>query len=220
MTASVLLIDLWPDLLAPGMLRERFAQLPVAAAAAGLELAVAHHLALGERPREAPLGIILSGSRTNLVDDPDEDQLDGAPLARFAPVLELLSSLPAVPVLGICFGHQLLAKAGGGVLERMPAERFDGHHPIELLERDPLFAAVPPAPAFAESHRWRVAVPGAGYRVVARSADGIEMVRHGQLPRVGVQFHPEYWLRQPPMERWGQRVLANWLSRLPDGGRA
>ncbi len=217
MPGQVLLIDLWPDPIPDGGMRERFEQLPIAATAAGIALRVAHHREIEATSSGQIAGIILSGSQTNLVDDPAEDPVDGAPLSRFNTVLALLDQAPEVPVLGICFGHQLLAKAGGGRLERMPATRYDGHFPVEPLMGDALLAGIPPHPAFAESHAWRVAEPATGYQVVARSADGIEMVRHLHQPRVGVQFHPEYYLRQAEGERWGQRFLANWFAQLPTG---
>lgn len=215
MPPPLLFIDLWPEDEGSGLWKERFAAVPPAAERAGLAPVVEHYTrldvaTLGAAP---PAGIILSGSRSNLVDDPAEDPADGIHLSAFAAVTALLATLPQVPVLGICFGCQYLTLAAGGALGKLPAERRDPAWPIEPLEPDPLFAGLP-APRCVESHRWRVERPAPGYRVVARSADGIEAVRHDVLPRVGVQFHPEYH-RNPGATADGERVLMNWLGTVP-----
>lgn len=217
MPRPILLIDMWPDALAPGEVRDRFRDLPPTAQASGHRIESLHHSRVDPDALAAdpPAAVIVSGSATNLVDDPAEDPVHGAPLSRFAAVTALLARLPRTPVLGICFGHQYLAKAAGGRLERMPGgKRNEPHWPIDPAERDPLFAGLPEQPVFVEAHEMRVAAPGEGYRVVATSADGIEMVRHAALPRVGVQFHPEYFARQEASRAHGRRFLDNWLRTL------
>lgn len=213
MVAPVLLIDCWPDPLPAGTLRDRFRLLPPLAAAHGLELLpVAFQRVGGDLPPTA--GVILSGSPTNLVEDPAEDPVHGAPLARFAPLLAALARLRA-PVLGICFGHQLLERAAGGRLERLPTPREAPHHRVMLLRPDPLLADIP-EPAFVENHAWRVAAAAPGTQVIAQSEDGIEMVRQPPL-RIGVQFHPEYYDRQPPAAPWGRVLLERWFAAVAAG---
>jgi GMP synthase (glutamine-hydrolysing) len=215
MPPPLLFIDLWPEDEGPGRWKDRFAAVPPAAQRAGLVPLVEHYTRLDPARLTAapPAGIILSGSRSNLLDDPAEDPEDGIHLSAFAPVTALLARLPRVPVLGICFGFQYLTVAEGGALSRLPRERKDPSWPIEPLEPDPLFAGLP-VPRCVESHRWRVERPAPGWRVVARSADGIEAARHAALPRVGVQFHPEYH-RNPGATADGERVLMNWLASVP-----
>lgn len=205
-------IDLWPEIGPLGHWQPRFAAIPVAATSAGFAATVHHHTCLdvdGLR-REPPAAIILSGSRSNLLEDPSQDPQDGTALSAFAAVTDLLAAVPQVPVLGICFGLQYLTVAAGGTLAKLPVERRDPAWAIEPLEPDPLFAGLV-SPNCVESHGWRVERPALGYRVVARSADGIEAVRHAHLPRVGVQFHPEYH-RNPGATSDGERVLMNWLG--------
>jgi GMP synthase-like glutamine amidotransferase len=219
MAASALFIDLWPDAHPRGVWRERFRDVQPAAAAHGLRLEVVHHddVDPDEWSARAPSAIMLSGSRTNLVDTLEEDPEEGALLGRFARVAALLERLPTTPVLGICFGHQYLAKLSGGRLERMTAKREDNDFAISPLEADPLLAGLPAEPRLVENHLWRVVEPGRGYRVVATSQDGIEMVRHAGLPRVGVQFHPEYFARQPADRAHGRTVLSNWFRGVAAG---
>jgi len=217
--AGILFIDMWPDVLPEGQLRDRYRDLPPRAQAHGRTVLPLHFsrvvptAILADRPQ----AVVISGSRTNLVDALADDPEDGALLTSFAAVTALLAGLPpATPVLGICFGHQYLAKAAGGRLERMAADREEDDFPLSESQPDPLLAGLGSPPRFVERHLWRVAEPGAGYVVVARSSDGVEMVRHRTLPRVGVQFHPEYFAKQRPASGLpdGRIFLDNWLSSL------
>ncbi|HEX3134604.1 MAG TPA: gamma-glutamyl-gamma-aminobutyrate hydrolase family protein [Planctomycetota bacterium] len=212
--APVVFIDLWPEVAKRGYWKKRFAAVPVAIVAADYRPVVQHYTRLDVRALTAqpPAGIILSGSRSNLLDDPSLDPKDGIALSAFTKLTALLENLPHVPVLGICFGLQYLMVATGGTLARLPRVRREPAWAITLLERDPLFSGLR-APHCVESHVWRVERPAHGYRVIARSADGIEGVRHATQPRVGVQFHPEYH-RQPGATKDGERMLQNWLGSL------
>jgi GMP synthase-like glutamine amidotransferase len=78
--------------------------------------------------------------------------------------------------------------------------------------RDPLFAGLRTLRC-GESHQWQVARVARGYRVVARSPDGIEAARHQRLPRIGLQFHPEYF-RHRGATTDGRHILMNWLASL------
>jgi GMP synthase-like glutamine amidotransferase len=157
----------------------------------------------------APDALVLSGSRSNLVRDPAEDPVDGISLSAFAGLTAALAAWPRIPVLGICFGHQYLNVAAGGAVAFMAGTRDDPAWAISA-EGDSIFAGLA-APRLVESHSQVVAVAGADYRVIARSPDGIEGVRHRELPRVGVQFHPEYHTR-PGATADGRAVFANWLA--------
>lgn len=100
-----------------------------------------------------------------------------------------------LPVLGVCYGHQLLAHAFGGRVDYHPRGRELGTVGIECLPAavdDALLAAAPPMFAAHASHRQSVLELPAGAVVLARSAhDPHHAVRYA--PRVwGLQFHPEF----------------------------
>jgi GMP synthase-like glutamine amidotransferase len=211
--ARVVFIDLWPEMARPGVWKQRFSTVPVTIAAAGYQPEVIHYRRLvpSALMAEPPMAYILSGSSSNLVEDPASDP-HGVNVRDFAALSEVLAGRPGVPVLGICFGFQYLTVAGGGSLRQLPMFRSAAAWPIRRVRRDALFAGLG-AMQVVESHGWCVDRLAPGYRVVARSSDGIEAARHRVLPRFGVQFHPEYY-RRPGATRDGRQILTNWLSEL------
>jgi GMP synthase-like glutamine amidotransferase len=102
-----------------------------------------------------------------------------------------------VPVLGICFGAQHLARALGGTVG--PAVRPEvGWMAIETF--DP--AVVPPGP-WLQWHRDAFTVPP-GAELLAQSEVSPQAFRHG--PHLGVQFHPEVTAA----------VVADWARGYPE----
>jgi GMP synthase-like glutamine amidotransferase len=87
-----------------------------------------------------------------------------------------------VPVLGLCFGGQLLASVLGGEVASLDAPEL-GWRTIET--DDP--AAVPAGPWLQWHWQWFTTPPGADE--IARSPTGTQAFRHGR--HLGVQFHPE-----------------------------
>lgn len=86
------------------------------------------------------------------------------------------------PILGICGGHQLLARASGGEVATMAREQI-GVHPVAWAE--------PGWPGeVVQMHGEAVIRPPRGARVVARDAWGIQALRYGP-GQLTVQFHPE-----------------------------
>ena len=87
-----------------------------------------------------------------------------------------------IPVLGLCFGGQMLANVLGGDIERAPHPEL-GWHTIETAAPE-LVRAGP----WLQWHYDRFTLPP-GAEEIARSPAGVQAFTHG--PHLGVQFHPE-----------------------------
>lgn len=148
---------------------------------------------------EAPAkALILSGGPNSL-------HVEGAPR------LEGHLSNLGIPVLGICYGMQLLADIYGGKISKGHVGEY-GRTQIELLKASPLFNGFVVG---AETNVWMshgdvVVETGSELATLARSEnDVIAAVTHTSLPIYGVQFHPEVM----HTER-GTEILRNFLFRI------
>ena len=132
-------------------------------------------------------GIVSMGGRQSATDDA---------LPWIAAELRLLEAATAsgIPVLGVCLGAQLLARALGGRVARM-SEPSIGIPQVDLTQEgrdDPLFRGLPWFGAWPSWHQDEIVELPAGARKLAHSKGcGIEGFAHG-ISAYGVQFHPEW----------------------------
>jgi anthranilate synthase/aminodeoxychorismate synthase-like glutamine amidotransferase len=115
-----------------------------------------------------------------------------------------------LPILGVCLGHQALAVAFGGRVDRAPAP-MHGKVSVVAHDRSTLFTGIDDTFDAGRYHSLvipRDAVP-AGFRVTAWVApDGPIMgLQHETQPTFGVQFHPESVLTAV-----GHQLLRNFLE--------
>jgi GMP synthase (glutamine-hydrolysing) len=145
----------------------------------------------------APRGIILSGGPSSVY-DADVPTLD-------AELLEL-----DVPVLGICYGMQLLAQVGGGRV--VHGRREYGRAEVTITHAEDVFHGFTPHEAITvwASHGDHVNEPPPGYDVLASTRDlPVAAFRHREAPIFGVQFHPE--VAHTPR---GDEILSNFVFRV------
>lgn len=100
-----------------------------------------------------------------------------------------------LPVLGICFGHQLLAHALGGEVDYNPAGVEVGSISITLAaeaSHDPLLSVLPPQFIAQLSHRQSVRhLPPTAQQLATSEMERHQAFRYGSCAW-GVQFHPEF----------------------------
>jgi GMP synthase (glutamine-hydrolysing) len=132
-------------------------------------------------------GVVISGAHAMITDDQPW-------MLRLAEWTRRMVTAQ-VPYLGICFGHQLLAKAMGGTVDFHPQGREIGTVPIELSNAaaaDPLFAALPRHFLAHAVHAQSVRKLPKGATLLAGNAfEATHAFRIGSCAW-GVQFHPEF----------------------------
>jgi GMP synthase (glutamine-hydrolysing) len=155
-----------------------------------------HHVGAAEIRRRQPRGVILSGG-------PASVYADGAPpLER--ELLEL-----GIPVLGICYGMQLLARELGGQVEGAEVGEF-GRSELSVREQGRLLAGTPDEQTCWMSHRDTVFAAPPGFTPLASStASPVAAFESPESAVYGIQFHPEV-VHTP----YGQRVLTNFLHDI------
>jgi len=129
----------------------------------------------------APAGIVLSGGPASVYD------ID-APLSDPA-LFEL-----GLPILGICYGAQLMIQQLGGKVEKAEKREF-GKADLSIQVTDGLFAGLEIIPVHHQvwmSHGDRVEMAPEGFEATATSSHSpFAALRHKKKPFVAVQFHPE-----------------------------
>ncbi|MBV9196695.1 MAG: glutamine-hydrolyzing GMP synthase [Solirubrobacterales bacterium] len=153
-----------------------------------------HHVGAAEVARRRPKGVILSGG-------PASVYADGAPRLE-REVLEL-----GIPVLGICYGMQLLARELGGRVEGAEVGEF-GRSQLTVRDSGRLLAGTPSEQTCWMSHRDTVFEPPPGFTALAAStASPVAAFESHAREVYGIQFHPEV-IHTP----YGNQVLTNFLA--------
>jgi GMP synthase (glutamine-hydrolysing) len=159
---------------------------------------VPHDMPLEKLKSLEPSGLILSGGPSSIYEK-------GAPRA-LSGLFEL-----GVPVLGICYGIQLMADELGGTVEKTGAREY-GKTALDVLEEGVLFTDLPLKQTVWMSHGDSVTAAPAGFTVTARTASSpVATMESPEAGLYGVQFHPE--VVHTPL---GMDIMKNFLYRACD----
>ena len=142
-----------------------------------------------------PAGIILSGGPSSVY-DADAPKCD-------AGVLKL-----GVPVLGICYGMQWIAKTLGGNVQKAERREYGRAH-LRVMGGSELFRGVPDRLKIWNSHGDKVhALPG-GFRSIGETENAVAAMENPEAGVFAVQFHPEVKHTEQ-----GTELLRNFLFRV------
>lgn len=137
-------------------------------------------------------------------------------LSEVEPSEKLVSFVRSLklPTLGICFGHQLLARSFGARVKKGPVAIEFGEL-IKIVAEWEIFFNLFPETTMLESHQEFVvpeSVLEIGWEVGAVSDScPVEAIRHPRLPLFGVQFHPERSGEN------GKRLFENFFTLIVEG---
>ncbi|MEF8878780.1 MAG: GMP synthase subunit A [Candidatus Thermoplasmatota archaeon] len=147
----------------------------------------------------------------------EREKVDGVVLSGGAPRIGLENKLgncgeilekADFPVLGICAGHQFMARFFGG--EAKPAEKPEfGRVELKLVEKNnPIFRDVPSKSIVWESHNDKVSVLPESFIHLAESKDcKIQAMCHKEKELYGLQFHPEV-----ENTEYGEKIFENFVN--------
>ncbi|MEA2569655.1 MAG: anthranilate synthase component [Acidobacteriota bacterium] len=129
--------------------------------------------------------------------------------SRAGRVIELIRAISAVPLLGVCLGHQAIGEAFGA---RVIRGALPVHGKVTGVRHEGrrLFAGCPTPMQTARYHSLvidRTTLPD-DFEVDAETTDGVVMaISHRTLPIFGIQFHPESF-----GTIGGDRLISNFLE--------
>jgi GMP synthase (glutamine-hydrolysing) len=143
-------------------------------------------------------------------------------------LLELIKKITAkgVPLLGVCFGHQLIARALGSDqnVRRSETPEFGWCEIIktEAKTKYALLAELPQSFYSFQAHFEEVAQLPAGFVVLATNERcGIQAFAHQSLPVFGVQFHPERNVEEGQLSiahrKKSEKMSKDWLINAQKG---
>ncbi|MFQ5819219.1 MAG: gamma-glutamyl-gamma-aminobutyrate hydrolase family protein [Candidatus Heimdallarchaeota archaeon] len=153
--------------------------------------------------------LVLSGSGTLLYRGPPK---------RYQSLIELVRTV-STPILGICFGHQLIGITFGSQVVHL-GTKVEGFKPVRILEttssakkrNDLIFRSLPNKIYVWQSHFEIVETLPTGFEILASSGEStIEAMVNKKNFIYGIQFHAERYTTQYPD---GQIILRNFFDLL------
>lgn len=170
--------------------------------------------------REIPIGykvesdidaVVLSGSAARIVSSTHREMFKG--------VVSLIKYLD-IPMLGICYGHQLICWSLGCEVASLHEPIKDRFEEVHIIDNDEIFHDFNThrTVSFAQSHYdyvLKTSLDQANLTLLADSSScEVEAVKHKQNPIYGVQFHPERTNIKGQTHPEGHQVIENFVKRV------
>ncbi len=139
-------------------------------------------------------GIVMSGSPFSVRDNN-------------SPKPDLTKILRGIPVLGICYGAQLIAQINGGEVMPSKSREYGRAHLHSIDKSNKLFQHVEPGTQVWMSHGDTIINLPEGYHIIAGTKDiDVAAFRASDTETYGLQFHPEVY-----HSTHGKQILQNFL---------
>jgi len=146
--------------------------------------------------------VILTGSSA-LLSKPRTREL-------FQPEMDLVRKAK-FPILGICYGHQIIGSAFGAPMRDL-GQMLRRFEKVSIVRKHPLFDGLPSDLVVAESHRQELTrVPDEFHHLAQSTTSKVEAIVHQSKPVYGVQFHPE---RSNDDHPHGRMIIQNLLKQI------
>ncbi len=141
--------------------------------------------------------VILSGGPNNVA--------DGQRLKFDKNIFEL-----GIPVLGICYGMQLMSDHFGGIVDSNVKKEY-GQNEVTINTEVPLFDGLAKVQQVLMSHGDTVKICPKGFEIIAKSGETIAGIGNIERKMYGVQFHPEVDLTED-----GMKMLENFIRKVAE----
>lgn len=143
-----------------------------------------------------PKAVILSGGPASVWDD-------------CSPSLPHMIFELGIPILGICYGMQLIVHLLGGKVERSKSREF-GPSEVEIIDDSDIFSGIPKKTSVWMSHGDRVLELPAGFSTIASSGNSpIAAIKSHSNRIFGIQFHAEV-----VHTAYGKEILSNFIFKI------
>ncbi len=154
-----------------------------------------YNISITELTKSNPKGIILSGGPSSIYEN-------NSPKPDF----EIFSL--GIPILGICYGLQLITFFFGGKVDKA-AKREYGRSKFRIKKRNQIFEDIPEEFTVWMSHSDRVERIPVGFEILGTTENSISAIFHPIKKTYGLQFHPEVYHTE-----FGKKILENFVRNV------
>jgi len=154
-----------------------------------------YNMPISEIKQIKPAGIIFSGGPANIYND-ESPNIDKE-------IFEL-----HIPILGICYGMQLISFHMGGEIALTGSKEY-GHALMEIVRESTLFNGLLDNEQVWMSHSNTVVVLPQNFHIIGKSKGYIAAIEHQDRPIYAVQFHPEV-----VHTIHGEKILNNFITNI------